>query len=324
MRIGRKKVKVSIIATLVLLLGLAGFMTYSVFATEKSVEKLSDELVAEVSVKEPEEEKEKRRSVGWLGSFDNYVPSKENTKLNFLLLGVDAREDDLTGRSDAMVVASFDKEESTVSLLSIPRDAYVPIIGKGIDDKITHAYAFGGAEMSKDTVENLLDIEIDYYMVFNFSSFTEIIDKLDGIEIDVPFSFSEQNAKGVKNALKFEEGTQTLNGEEALAYARMRKQDPRGDIGRGERQQQVIAATLDRLKETYSISTYISIFNTVRKSIDTDMGIMDITKLAPYVTSLQTINSHTMEGRSMTLDGIYYYSLDEDSLENSKQILQNN
>jgi LCP family protein required for cell wall assembly len=206
-------------------------------------------------------------------------------------------------------------------MLSIPRDSYVNIVGKGKQDKITHAYSFGGLDMATETVEELLEIDIDHHLVLNFSSFTSIIDTLGGIEVEVPFAFSEQNSKGVKNAITFEEGTHTLNGEEALAFARMRKQDPRGDIGRGERQQQVITAVVSKLLSIGSVPKYGSLFGEVKDGIDTDVNILDIPKLAPYLSTFSEINPVSLEGEGIKLNGIYYYQLNENTLYNAKQEL---
>lgn len=315
----------SIAITLVFLIAMT-YICYTAYANYKGNSSVElSELEENKTVQEPNKPKqevkeEKRKNTSFLSTFKDFGSSKEDTKLNILVLGVDARQDDLTGRSDAMLVLSLDKTNDKMDILSIPRDSYVEIAGKGKYDKITHAFAYGGVDMARETVENLLDIEFDHYVVINFTSFTEIIDALGGVEIDVPFSFSEQNSKGVHDALRFTKGLQTLNGEEALAYARMRKQDPKGDIGRGERQQQVIEATLKKLTSISSVTKYTEVYKTVSKSINTDVGITDIPSLSSYVKAFSITENHTLKGSGMKLNGVYYYKLDDASLNEVKDV----
>lgn len=251
-----------------------------------------------------------------------FAPTNDTERINVLLMGLDTREDDLTGRADTLMVFSFNQATGQVDMVSIPRDFYTEIIGKGKKDKINHAYAFGGEEMTIDTVENLLGIEIDHHVVFNFQGFKRVIDALGGIEVDVPFDFSEQNSKGEKNALHFKQGVQTLDGEEALAYARMRKQDPKGDIGRGERQQQVIQATIKEMKNSQSIGTYIDLFTAVSSSMTTDVGISDLPTLVPKVNKVEGFNSISLQGEGTYINGIYYMLPNEQHLEQVKAQLQ--
>lgn len=243
-------------------------------------------------------------------------------RINILLMGIDSREDNLEGRTDTLMVFSFDQASGTVDLLSIPRDSYTEIIGKGYKDKINHAYAYGGAEMTLATVENLLDMEFDHYGVFNFTSFMKVIDTIGGIEVDVPFDFTEQDSKGVMDKMVFKKGSHTLTGEQALAYARMRHQDPEGDVGRGKRQQQVIQATIDKLKETRSVSAYLDIFYMVKDSIATDIRISDIPSLATRMFTIEKFNTLTVTGDNLIIDGIYYMDLYRNQLEAAKERLK--
>ena len=114
-------------------------------------------------------------------------------------------------------------------MLSIPRDTRTEIVGHGTTDKITHAYAFGREEMTIVTVENLLDIPIDYYVRVNMEGFQDIVDAVGGIQVNNSLDFTNGGhnyAKGLIN----------LNGEQALSFVRMRYDDPNGDFGRQERQ----------------------------------------------------------------------------------------
>lgn len=156
-----------------------------------------------------------------------------------LMLGVDERKDD-SGRSDTMIVITVNPEKQTMKMLSIPRDTRTEIIGHDTVDKINHAYAFGGVPMAVDTVENFLNIPIDYYVFINMEGFLQIIDTLGGVTInnDMDLTFDEYH---------FPEGEITLDGNEALIFSRIRYEDPRGDFGRQIRQRQIIEAVMKKL-----------------------------------------------------------------------------
>src|SRR5690606_15649276 len=100
-----------------------------------------------------------------------------------LMLGVDERAGD-KGRSDTMIVITVNSEKNSMEMLSIPRDTRLEIVGKGIDDKINHAYAFGGVEMAMNTVEKFLDIPIDYYIKVNMEGFKDIVDTVGGVSVN--------------------------------------------------------------------------------------------------------------------------------------------
>ena len=132
-----------------------------------------------------------------------------------LVLGVDEREGD-KGRSDTMIVMAVNPKLKTTKMVSIPRDTYTEIVGHGTTDKLNHAYAFGGIQMSLDSVENLLDIPIDYVMEVNMEGFKTIVDTVGGISVNNPFEFTQ-------DSIHYAAGDITLDGKEALSYVRMRK-----------------------------------------------------------------------------------------------------
>ncbi|GAA3319168.1 hypothetical protein GCM10020331_024960 [Ectobacillus funiculus] len=155
------------------------------------------------------------------------------------MLGADERADEV-GRSDTLLVITLNPRTKSMKMVSIPRDTYTEIVGKGKSDKINHAYAFGGIDMSVNTVENFLNIPIDYYIEVNMAGFKDIVDAVGGVDVvnDLDFFHSL--------VIIFAKGPIHLNGEEALVYSRMRKQDPRGDFGRQMRQRQIIKAVIQK------------------------------------------------------------------------------
>ncbi|UCZ52708.1 LCP family protein [Bacillus shivajii] len=248
------------------------------------------------------------------------TPSKDS--ISILFLGVDDRTGNLSGRTDAMLLATFNEEEGTVKLLNIPRDSLVEIPGRG-QDKINHAHAFGGIDLTIDTVENLLNVPVDYFVTLNFTAFMEIINTLGGVEVDVPFSFTEMDSEDRKGAIAIEEGIQTLSGEEALAYARMRKQDPRGDLGRGDRQKQILEALINKGASFSSITRFNDILDSIENHMKMNLSFTDLVSLHSYAPKLNNIDQLSFEGDNTRLNGIFYYQLREESVNTiSKELRQ--
>ncbi|WP_280770600.1 LCP family protein [Salipaludibacillus daqingensis] len=244
-----------------------------------------------------------------------------NEPISVLFLGLDTRDEDLSGRTDAMVLATFNPEEGSIKMLNIPRDSKVEIVGRYGEDKINHAHAFGGIDMTLDTVENMLDIPVDYFVSLNFDAFMEIIDELNGITVDSPMTFTETD-NATYGTLTIEEGEQILNGEEALAYVRMRKSDPAGDLGRGERQKEVMESVIREVASFSSITNFNSLMDTVGRNLHMNMSFNDIVSMHSYANDLNNIESLSFDGTDLMQDGVYYYNVDEQSLEETSQRLQ--
>jgi polyisoprenyl-teichoic acid--peptidoglycan teichoic acid transferase len=244
--------------------------------------------------------------------------------INILIMGIeDYSSGGARGRTDSLMVASINPDKNSIKMLSIPRDTYVDIEGHG-QDKINHAHAYGGKELTIDTVEGLLDVPIDYFVTVNFNGFKEVIDELGGVTVDVPFDFSEVSdgeAGSQKHKIYFKEGEMTLNGQEALAYVRMRKQDPRGDFGRSERQKQVIKAAI---KESASVSTLLNfsdIADHIGDNVETNLTVREMYTLKNKYAEKQ-IDSLTLEGVDDTINGVYYYVPTEEGLANVQNELK--
>lgn len=254
----------------------------------------------------------------------NVNPKKDNIAI--LFLGVD--DSDVRGfqegsRTDAMLLATFNAKEKSVKMLSIPRDSYVYIPSKGINSKINHAHAWGGVKSSLETVEQLLDIDIHYYVKVNFNAFIEVVDALNGIEVEVPYAVSEFNSQDEHDQIQLQPGLQNLNGEEALALARTRKLD--NDIERGKRQQEILKAILNKSLSVSSISKYTDVMDAVGDNMALNISFSELTAFINYAaagTNLQ-IDTINIAGEDMYLDGTYYYKLNEQSLEETKLILKN-
>ncbi|EEM73247.1 Transcriptional regulator, LytR [Bacillus thuringiensis serovar andalousiensis BGSC 4AW1] len=213
--------------------------------------------------------------------------------VSVLVMGVD--ESDVRGkeygeaiRTDALLLATFNKDSKSVKLLSIPRDTYTYIPVEKKKDKITHAHAYGstkngkdgGPQASIDAVEKLLNVPVDYFVKFNFKSFMKIVDDLGGIEVDVPVEFTEQDSNDNADAIHLKKGVQKLNSEEALALARTRHID--SDAMRGQRQQLVIEAILEKLTSVGSVTKVGNIIDDINGQFVTNLTFDDILSFYKY------------------------------------------
>lgn len=223
--------------------------------------------------------------------------------LTILLLGVDERKND-AGRSDTMVVMSINPNKKSILIFHIPRDTKTEIIGRRTFDKINHAYAFGGVPMSIQTVENFLDFPIDYYVKVNMEGFARAIDLLGGVTVRNPFSFSYEGHD-------FRSGELQLNGAEALLYTRMRMDDPKGDLGRNERQKQVIAQFFNTATDVSILTKIRPLLDEAGNSIKTNLTFKDLKNLfLNYRPQIAGISSDVIKGSGIRTNGIWYYQVD--------------
>ena len=232
-----------------------------------------------------------------------------------LLLGVDEREND-SGRSDTMIVLTVNPNQKSIKMLSIPRDTRTEIIGKNKDDKINHAYAFGGATMAMDTVENFLDIPIDYYVKINMEGFQDIVNAVGGITVNNDLEFTSGDTH-------FDRGQLELDGKEALAWSRMRYEDPNGDFGRQGRQRQIVEGVLKKGASFSSLTNYREIFNALGNNIQMNLTfdeMMDIQK--NYRAAIGNVEEMSVAGEGTKIDGIYYYLVPDEEKENIQNTLK--
>lgn len=235
--------------------------------------------------------------------------------ISILLLGVDEREGD-SGRSDTIIVISVDPKDKKMLMFSIPRDTRTEIVGKNRDDKINHAYAFGGTQMAMDTVENFLDTSIDYYVRVNMESFKDIVNAVGGVEVDNPREF-------VYDGYSFPAGTQELDGKKALAYSRMRYEDPKGDLGRNDRQRQVITSIIDKGARVSSITKFDNILDILGDNVKTNMTFQDMKDIQKnYKGARHNIQSTEIKSSGEMIGGTYYGIVDATEKERVKNLLK--
>ena len=197
-----------------------------------------------------------------------------------LLMGIDSTDEVLTknaiANGDTLILITFNPKTLNATMLSIPRDSYVPIScwsGKP-ENKITHAAAYGNDCMI-NTIQDYFDVNIDYYAKINFKGLVKLVDAVGGVEVDVPKQLcTDDSSRGDQVCIN--EGHQTLNGEQALVFARNRKQLADGDFGRAKHQQEIIMALVNKMKDIKDLKTFMKILDTISNSLDTNLTTKQI------------------------------------------------
>lgn len=211
--------------------------------------------------------------------------------MNILLIGVDSLANDTTGRSDTMILVRAEPDSGRIRMVSFLRDLYVhiPTVGK---TRLNAAYYYGGEALLKQTLEENFGVSVDHTVTVHFSLLSDLINQLGGIEIDV----TDAERKHLNRLLRDDgltdmqlerAGLQHLNGQQALAYSRIRKLD--SDFQRTSRQQNVLLSMLNRAGELgYWELLKLALANLPK--VQTDLQFTDIVNLAPLVTKLDTLN----------------------------------
>ena len=197
-----------------------------------------------------------------------------------LLMGIDSTDEALTknaiANGDTVILITFNPKTLNATMLSIPRDSYVPIScwsGRP-ENKITHAAAYGNDCMI-NTIEDYFDTKIDYYAKINFKGLVKLVNAVGGVEVDVPKDLCTDDSSR-ETEVCIQEGHRVLNGEEALVFARNRKQLANGDFGRAQHQQEIIMALVNKMKEIKDVSTFMKILDTISNSLDTNLTTKQI------------------------------------------------
>lgn len=223
--------------------------------------------------------------------------------ISILILGVDqgleGRHD--KGNSDTLILATANPAKSKATMTSIPRDTLVNILGDPGDKynmfRVNSAYGIGGSTASMRTVSALLDVPIHYYVEVNMKALKSLVNAVGGVDVKVPFTFSY-------DWCDFHKGQQHLNGRHAVAYVRMRHDDPRGDYGRQMRQRQVINAVVHKAISVDSLANYRNLAKIFTKYVRTNLTFNDMLALAlTYRNCSQNIDSGYIQGHDAWING---------------------
>ena len=246
----------------------------------------------------------------------------DNDSFSVLLLGIDngayGRGTEV-GRSDTMLVVTVNEKLGKTTIVSIPRDSYTEIVGYGTNDKINHAYAFGQEKMSINSVQNMLNIPIDYYVTVDMGGLMGLVDAVGGLDITPVLTFTYEGES-------FTEGVDRhVDGEAALRYARMRYDDPEGDMGRQKRQQYVIQKLVEKLLNITSVTRYEEILKTLENSVRTNFTLDKLLSVKNnYPKALKNFESDKISGSGTMIGGIYYFVVPEDERLRISNLLREN
>ncbi|RAK10312.1 LytR family transcriptional attenuator [Halanaerobium saccharolyticum] len=261
-----------------------------------------------------------------LSQISSSGPFKEN-KVNILAVGYDSNVNG-PSRADTIILISLDVESNEAGLVFLPRDTYIDSDKRNFT-KLNSSHVYGGIELTQETVEEMLKIDIDYYLETDFTGFEKIIDRLGGVNINVARNLNYVDKAGGLY-INIPAGQQTLNGKEALQYVRYR--DARGDIGRIERQQKFIDAVLSKLLSPSIVPKIPGIIKEANEAVNTNIPIQDIT---PFLNTakeidLSQIESKMLPGTARYINGISYWVPDieeseimVDSLVRNKSYIKN-
>jgi LCP family protein required for cell wall assembly len=237
----------------IVVLGAAGYAGYLYHRTKQAADKTFDA----------------NNQVTSTGDFNGKKP------FSILLLGTDTGALGRTakrGNSDTMIIATVNPQKKKFSLMSIPRDTMAQMIGTPSFSvhKINAAYNIGGAKMAMKTTSRLLNVPIKYYVVLNMSGLRKMVNGVGGVDVTPPLTFTF-------DGYKFTKGQKVhLNGKQALAYARMRYDDPQGDYGRQLRQRQVIMGMINHAASLKTLTNLEDILNSAEKNVRTNLSFNDM------------------------------------------------
>lgn len=241
----------------------------------------------------------------------------ENDPITILVLGIDSTIKDISKvtsfNADSIMLITFNPKTYNSTILSIPRDTYVPIsCSNNLESKITHS-GWNGESCVISTIENWMDIKIDYYVKVNFTAVVSLVDEIGGIKVNVPYNFCEQdsNRRWRENTVYVEKGLQTLNGEQALAFSRNRHPNPRcgakwsnynsNDLVRGEHQQIVLNAILNKIVKNLNIDKIKNVLGIIGKNVDTNMNINIMTSYYDVLKNLALDRDNVLNFEKLTL-----------------------
>lgn len=237
---------------------------------------------------------------------------------SIMFLGIDTGEEGRVeqGRSDTMIVATVNPNTNKTTMVSVSRDTYTEIVGYNSQDKINHAYAFGGVKMAQDSLANLLQIPIDHYVSIDMKGLEDLVGGVGGITVQNDLAFSQ-------SGYNFEVGQIQLNGPQALAYSRMRKQDAEGDYGRQKRQQRVIEAIVKEAMSVSTITGYQSMLTTISNNMQTDLSWEDMMTLSKkYRSAMSNLTNDVLTGEGTMMNGVSYQVVPEAELTRVQNLLQ--
>lgn len=246
---------------------------------------------------------------------DRLVDGKDD--ITFLLLGVDSKDVSKSSgtRTDTMMLCKVDKSTGDISILSIPRDTKARIRGRKYEEKINHAHAYGGPDLSVKAVKDLLGVDLEYYVKVDYNIVKEFVDLIGGVEIDVPMDMKYSDPVADPPLyIDLRKGYQTLDGDKALQFLRFRKGYADQDLGRIRAQQEFIKAAAEKALTPSNIVNIPQMIKSYYDNVDTNIPLDVIMKFAMKAKtfSTETMQAATLPGDTKYISGVSYFIPDEE------------
>jgi len=244
------------------------------------------------------------------GFLDRLIGGKD--RITFLLMGVDSNDVKKSKgtRTDTMILCKVDKSTGKISMLSIPRDTKAFIRGRNGEEKINHAHAYGGPELSVKAVKDLLGIDLEYYVKVDYKIVKEFVDIIGGVEIDVPMDmkYSDPTAEPPLY-IDLKAGLQVLDGDKALQFLRFRKGYADQDLGRIRSQQQFIKSAIKQALKIENVGKIPQMIKSYYNNVETNIPLDLILKFAVNIKNydVEGIQMDTLPGESKYINGVSYY-----------------
>ena len=305
-----KKIKIWQIILIIFLLIIIGLISYAGFFIWAKLSKINYESIdkSDLDINE-----------NLYDEVSNNISKKEFDDIKTIaLFGTDSRDVNnmYAGRSDTIIIASINPKNKSIKLISIPRDTYVNIPGRGMD-KINHAYAFGKEQLSIKTINNNFGLNISEYITIDFSGLIHIIDDIGGVELNITEAEKDYINTGVSKKVTHS-GKVTLNGEQALQHSRNRTVG--NDFARASRQRDVLEAIINKLstKNMSEISRFCDMFLPQVKTNMDVVGYLDdvagaLTQKDSYLKNIYSIQIPSLDySKGQMINGVYYFTTDLD------------
>ncbi|WP_211331273.1 LCP family protein [Companilactobacillus insicii] len=266
-----------------------------------------------------------KKALDSIDNNQNSVSKKidEGKPISVLLLGADTGADGRVdrGNSDTMMIVTLNPKTNSSVMYSIPRDTMAEMVGAGKKkdvQKINAAYNIGKAKMAKNTVGELLGINVDYSVAINMGALEKTVNFVDGVTVTTPIKVSF-------GGVTIPKGTHHLNGKQALSYVRMRYEDPRGDYGRQLRQQQVLKAVVKKLQQPKYLVKLPSLITKLGPDISTDLTDSQMENFpVKYHNAGKHMTSLQLQGQSAWINGSSYQILSNSTLQRASDKLRAN
>lgn len=236
---------------------------------------------------------------------------KGKEPLNVLLLGVEQK-----GNLDSMILLSLNPKTQSTKLIGIPSETRALIVGKDLESKIDHAYTYGEANMVVESLERLLDIELDFYVQLNLNGAADLIDSLGGITVNNELDFEVDE-------VHFGRGELNLSGSQALRYVQVNVDDPTGYFGRTARQQQIIDAITEKGSKEITLHKLELLLDFIGDNLKTNLDFQLMRDLAVNYSGVQnSVTGYMLQGNVENIDGIHYLTVSEEEIMKVHQLIE--